>query len=127
MTNVTVCYMIPKGWNVILLLRYLHTNPENFKDPICFDPERWNEPAKPGTYQVFGAGAVIMPWKHACKNSTSTFASSFIHTIQELINPNADIIHFHMLLRLMGSRSGSANCEEKIMKIGLCSIASKPV
>jgi len=34
--------MIPKGWNVILLLRYLHTNPENFTDPMCFDPERWN-------------------------------------------------------------------------------------
>jgi len=35
-------YRIPKGWKVILWLRYLHTNPENFDDPMCFNPERWN-------------------------------------------------------------------------------------
>ncbi|KAK9266953.1 hypothetical protein L1049_021517 [Liquidambar formosana] len=35
-------YKIPKGWKVILWLRYLHTNPENFEDPMCFNPDRWN-------------------------------------------------------------------------------------
>ncbi|KAJ0047901.1 hypothetical protein Pint_15284 [Pistacia integerrima] len=35
-------YKIPKNWKVILWVRYLHTNPENFEDPICFNPDRWN-------------------------------------------------------------------------------------
>lgn len=35
-------YKIPKGWKVILWVRYLHTNPENFDDPMCFNPDRWN-------------------------------------------------------------------------------------
>ncbi|KAK9278687.1 hypothetical protein L1049_028261 [Liquidambar formosana] len=52
-------YKIPKGWKVILWLRYLHTNPENFEDPMCFNPDRWNESPKPGTYRVFGGGPRI--------------------------------------------------------------------
>ncbi|KAK2993324.1 hypothetical protein RJ640_005360 [Escallonia rubra] len=35
-------YTIPKGWKVMLWVRYLHTNPENFEDPMCFNPDRWN-------------------------------------------------------------------------------------
>ncbi|XVF09155.1 hypothetical protein REPUB_Repub07fG0067300 [Reevesia pubescens] len=35
-------YKIPKNWKVILWLRYLHTNPENFEDPLWFNPDRWN-------------------------------------------------------------------------------------
>lgn len=35
-------YTIPKGWNVILWIRYLHTDPENFNDPLNFNPDRWD-------------------------------------------------------------------------------------
>ncbi|WJX36850.1 ent-kaurenoic acid monooxygenase [Trifolium repens] len=35
-------YKIPKVWNVILFLRYLHTNPEKFNDPMYFNLDRWN-------------------------------------------------------------------------------------
>ncbi|KAK4839336.1 hypothetical protein QYF36_021122 [Acer negundo] len=52
-------YKIPKDWKVIVWNRYLHTNPENFDDPMCFNPDRWNEPASPGTYQAFGGGSRI--------------------------------------------------------------------
>ncbi|KAE8124088.1 hypothetical protein FH972_018998 [Carpinus fangiana] len=52
-------YKIPKDWKVIVWIRYIHTNPENFEDPMCFNPDRWNEPARPGTYQVFGGGSRI--------------------------------------------------------------------
>ncbi|KAL0318311.1 UNVERIFIED_CONTAM: Abscisic acid 8'-hydroxylase 3 [Sesamum angustifolium] len=52
-------YIIPKGWKVVCWLRYLHTNPENFEDPMCFNPDRWNEPPKPGSYLVFGGGSRI--------------------------------------------------------------------
>ncbi|XAR50095.1 Ent-kaurenoic acid oxidase [Bertholletia excelsa] len=33
-------YLIPKGWRVMLWIRYLYTNPENFTDPMCFNPDR---------------------------------------------------------------------------------------
>ncbi|KAK2968160.1 hypothetical protein RJ640_018253 [Escallonia rubra] len=52
-------YSIPKGWKVVLWLRYLHTNPENFEDPMCFNPDRWNESVKPEAFQVFGGGSRI--------------------------------------------------------------------
>ncbi|KAL5747376.1 hypothetical protein ACOSP7_024374 [Xanthoceras sorbifolium] len=51
-------YKIPKDWKVIQWIRYMHTNPENFDDPMCFNPDRWNV-TKPGTYQVFGGGSRI--------------------------------------------------------------------
>ncbi|KAJ0709091.1 putative cytochrome P450 [Helianthus annuus] len=50
-------HTIPKGWNVMLWIRYLHTDPENFNDPLCFNPDRWDVSMTPGTYQVFGGGS----------------------------------------------------------------------
>lgn len=47
---------IPAGWSVLVWVRSLHTDPENYLDPLVFNPDRWDEPAKPGTYQVFGGG-----------------------------------------------------------------------
>ncbi|XP_047966217.1 ent-kaurenoic acid oxidase 2-like isoform X1 [Salvia hispanica] len=52
-------YRIPKGWKVVCWLRYLHTNPEHFEDPMCFNPDRWNEAPKAGSYLVFGGGPRI--------------------------------------------------------------------
>ncbi|KAK1433748.1 hypothetical protein QVD17_10664 [Tagetes erecta] len=49
-------YTIPKGWNVMLWIRYLHTDPDNFNDPLSFNPDRWDAPMVPGAYQVFGGG-----------------------------------------------------------------------
>ncbi|PWA55894.1 cytochrome P450 [Artemisia annua] len=75
-------FTIPKGWNVMIWIRYLHTDPKNFNDPLCFNPhrwdvpmvpadpknfndplcfnpDRWDVPMVPGTYQVFGGGSRI--------------------------------------------------------------------
>ncbi|XP_071731621.1 ent-kaurenoic acid oxidase 2-like [Rutidosis leptorrhynchoides] len=52
-------YMIPKGWNIMLWIRYLHTDPENFDDPMCFNPDRWDVLMVAGTYHVFGGGSRI--------------------------------------------------------------------
>ncbi|KAI3941803.1 hypothetical protein MKW98_030533 [Papaver atlanticum] len=52
-------YKIPKDWKIIIWLRHLHTDPRNYNDPMSFNPDRWNGPAKPGTFQVFGGGARI--------------------------------------------------------------------
>ncbi|KAB2620625.1 ent-kaurenoic acid oxidase 1-like [Pyrus ussuriensis x Pyrus communis] len=46
-------YKIPKGWKVILWLRYLHTNPENFDDPTCFNPDGWNITNRPRRSAVY--------------------------------------------------------------------------
>ncbi|KAL6659976.1 hypothetical protein ACP70R_002098 [Stipagrostis hirtigluma subsp. patula] len=49
-------YTIPKGWRVVVWLRSLHTDPSYYDDPLSFNPDRWDKPVKPGTYQVFGGG-----------------------------------------------------------------------
>ncbi|TVU47477.1 hypothetical protein EJB05_07080, partial [Eragrostis curvula] len=49
-------YTMPKGWSVVVWFRSLHTDPEYYDDPLNFNPDRWDKPPKPGTYQVFGGG-----------------------------------------------------------------------
>ncbi|XP_044483975.1 ent-kaurenoic acid oxidase 1-like [Mangifera indica] len=83
-------YKIPKNWKVILWLRYLHRDPENFDDPMCFNPDRWNEPAKPGTYQVFGTGIRTCPGNMLARLQIALF----IHHLSvgykwDLLNPDA--------------------------------------
>ncbi|KAF3437799.1 hypothetical protein FNV43_RR20555 [Rhamnella rubrinervis] len=87
-------YKIPKNWNVILWLRYLHTNPENFEDPMCFNPDRWNEPPKPGTYLVFGGGSRLCAGNMLARIQLSLF----LHYLStgykwKLVNPDAQMIY----------------------------------
>ncbi|GAU12622.1 hypothetical protein TSUD_121130 [Trifolium subterraneum] len=85
-------YKIPKGWNVILMLRYLHTNSENFKDPMCFNPDRWDEPAKAGSYQPFGGGQRLCPGNTLARIQLALLLHHLsIGYKWELINPNANI------------------------------------
>ncbi|CAI8596140.1 unnamed protein product [Vicia faba] len=87
-------YKIPKGWKVISMLRYIHTDPENFKDPMYFDPDRWNELAKPGTYQVFGAGQRLCPGNMLARIQLALLLHHLsIGYKWELVNPNANIIY----------------------------------
>ncbi|KAJ8439303.1 hypothetical protein Cgig2_006439 [Carnegiea gigantea] len=85
-------YVIPKGWQVILWLRYLHTNPEHFEDPMCFNPDRWDERPRFGTYLPFGGGA------RSCAGNmfTRVNLAIFLHYLSigykwELLNPNTEI------------------------------------
>ncbi|KAM1340304.1 hypothetical protein ACFX2H_038716 [Malus domestica] len=87
-------YKIPKGWKVILWLRYLHTNPENFDDPMCFNPDRWNEPAKPGTYEVFGGGSRICAGNMLVRIQLAILLHHLSTGYKwELINPDAEMIY----------------------------------
>ncbi|XP_047331720.1 ent-kaurenoic acid oxidase 2-like [Impatiens glandulifera] len=54
-------YKIPKDWKLIVWSRYIHTNPEYYEDPMCFNPDRWDKPSIPGTNQVFGMGLRTCP------------------------------------------------------------------
>ncbi|XP_040987266.1 ent-kaurenoic acid oxidase 1-like [Juglans microcarpa x Juglans regia] len=87
-------YKIPKDWKVILWVRYLHTNSENFEDPLCFNPDRWNKPVRSGTYQVFGGGPRIC----AGNMLASIQLALFLHHLSigykwELLNPNAKMAY----------------------------------
>ncbi|XP_045823498.1 ent-kaurenoic acid oxidase 1-like [Trifolium pratense] len=85
-------YKIPKGWNVILMFRYLHTNSENFKDPTCFNPDRWDEPAKAGSYQPFGGGQRLCPGNTLARMQLALLLHHLsIGYKWELINPDANI------------------------------------
>ncbi|CAB4280915.1 unnamed protein product [Prunus armeniaca] len=87
-------YIIPKGWRVILWLRYSHTNPENFDDPMCFNPDRWNEPARPGTYQVFGGGPRICAGNMLVRIQLAILLHHLCTGYKwELLNPDAEMVY----------------------------------
>ncbi|KAJ9567281.1 hypothetical protein OSB04_003247 [Centaurea solstitialis] len=85
-------YTIPKGWNVMLWIRYLHTDPENFNDPLSFNPDRWDASITSGTYQVFGSGS-----RSCIGNMLARLQLAiFLHHLStgykwELMNPDAKI------------------------------------
>ncbi|KAI5329952.1 hypothetical protein L3X38_029349 [Prunus dulcis] len=84
----------PEKSPVILWIRYLHTNPENFDDPVCFNPERWSESIMPGTYQVYGGGPRICPGNMLFKIQLPIFLHHLSTGYKwELIDPEADIIY----------------------------------
>ncbi|XP_077211346.1 ent-kaurenoic acid oxidase 1-like [Tasmannia lanceolata] len=85
-------YRLPKDWRVAVWLRHLHTDPNNFDDPFNFNPDRWNEPAKPGTYLVFGRGWRLCPGNMLVQIQLSIFLYHLtIGYRWELINPEAKI------------------------------------
>ncbi|KAF5179974.1 Cytochrome p450 [Thalictrum thalictroides] len=87
-------YKIPKDWRIILWIRYLHTDPKNFDDPMNFNPDRWDVPAKPGTYQVFGGGPRICPGNMLAKIQITIFIHHLVTGYKwELINPDAKMMY----------------------------------
>ncbi|GJS41538.1 Ent-kaurenoic acid oxidase 2-like protein [Tanacetum coccineum] len=87
-------YTIPKGWNLMIWIRYLHTNPENFNDPLCFNPDRWDVPMAPGTYQVFGGGSRLCPGNMLARLQLAIFLYHLSTGYKwELVNPDAELIY----------------------------------
>ncbi|KAI7986459.1 Ent-kaurenoic acid oxidase 2 [Camellia lanceoleosa] len=85
-------YIIPKGWKLLLWLRYNHSNSEYFEDPLCFNPDRWNKPAKPGTFQVFGGGSRSCVGNMLSRTELAIFLHHLVVGYKcELINPDAKI------------------------------------
>ncbi|KAI3977862.1 hypothetical protein MKX01_036702 [Papaver californicum] len=53
-------YTIPKGWTVMVVPSAVQMNPDKFKDPLIFNPYRWNDPASPipaKNFIPFGGGS----------------------------------------------------------------------
>uniref|UniRef100_A0ACD5UGY9 Uncharacterized protein n=1 Tax=Avena sativa TaxID=4498 RepID=A0ACD5UGY9_AVESA len=85
-------YTIPEGWRVLVMVRSLHTDPNYYADPLTFNPDRWNEAAKPGTYQVFGGGYRICPGNMLAKLQLTIMLHHLsIGYEWDLLNPNAEI------------------------------------
>ncbi|CAI0399243.1 unnamed protein product [Linum tenue] len=87
-------YRIPKNWKVALWTRYSHTNPENFHHPMCFNPDRWDVPAAPGAYQVFGGGSRICAGNMLARIQVAVFLHHLSTGYKwELLNPDAPMIY----------------------------------
>ncbi|CAM8992526.1 unnamed protein product [Rhodiola kirilowii] len=79
---------------MILWLRYVHTNPENFDDPLTFNPDRWDEPEKPWTYQVFGVGSRICAGNMLARLQVSVLLHHLTVSYKwELVNPDAKVVY----------------------------------
>ncbi|XP_074321771.1 ent-kaurenoic acid oxidase-like isoform X2 [Silene latifolia] len=87
-------YLIPKGWNVLVWLRFLHIDPSNFEDPLTFNPDRWDSLPKYGTYLPFGGGARTCPGSTMARLITVIFLHHLaIGYRWELANPDMLIIY----------------------------------
>ncbi|CAN1245624.1 Ent-kaurenoic acid oxidase [Linum grandiflorum] len=87
-------YRFPKNWKVAVWIRYLHTNPENYEDPMCFNPDRWDVAPTPGSYLVFGRGARSCPGNMLTRIQLAVFLHHLsIGYKWELINPDAPITY----------------------------------
>ncbi|XP_057806376.1 ent-kaurenoic acid oxidase 1-like isoform X1 [Salvia miltiorrhiza] len=87
-------YKIPKGWKVACWVRYLHTNPECFEDPMCFNPDRWNEAPKAGSYLVFGGGPRICAGNMYARLQLTIILHHLVVGYRwELVNPNAKMVY----------------------------------
>nr|KYP36034.1 Ent-kaurenoic acid oxidase 2 [Cajanus cajan] len=77
--NINGCYIIPKGWKVLVWSRAIHMNPEYYPNPKEFNPSRWDDyNAKAGTFLPFGAGSRLCPGKDISNLQTSVFLHYFL-------------------------------------------------
>ncbi|CAN0829576.1 Ent-kaurenoic acid oxidase [Linum grandiflorum] len=87
-------YRFPKNWKVAVWIRYLHTNPENYDDPMCFNPDRWDKAPTPGSYQVFGGGSRICAGNMLARIQLALFLHHLSTGYKwKLINPDAPMIY----------------------------------
>ncbi|CAH1419018.1 unnamed protein product [Lactuca virosa] len=85
-------YTIPKGWNVIVWLRNVHTDPKNFDHPLCFDPDRWNGSMLPENFQAFGAGPRICVGNMLARLQIAMFLHHLSTGYKwQLVNPDAKV------------------------------------
>ncbi|KAM2610312.1 hypothetical protein TB1_038412 [Malus domestica] len=65
---------------------------ENFDDPMCFNPDRWNKPAKPGTYEAFGGGKRICAGNMLVRIQLAILLHHLSTGYKwELVNPDAEM------------------------------------
>ncbi|KAL3348666.1 hypothetical protein AABB24_022034 [Solanum stoloniferum] len=88
-------YTIPKGWKVLVWFRSVHLDPEIYKDPLEFNPSRWDGlTPKVGTFLPFGAGGRLCPGNDLAKHEISIFLHYFLLDYElERKNPSCPVIY----------------------------------
>ncbi|KAH8953349.1 hypothetical protein BDL97_08G021100 [Sphagnum fallax] len=66
-------FRVKKGWKVFMDLRAGHHDPALFKDPLEFQPSRFEEPVKPFSFVAFGAGPRLCLGMNLAKLEISLF------------------------------------------------------
>ncbi|KAJ7520276.1 hypothetical protein O6H91_20G076200 [Diphasiastrum complanatum] len=72
--------LIPKGWLVQVCLQNFHVSPEYHKDPLKFDPSRFQAPVKPAGFMPFGNGAKMCPGRELVKIEALVFLHYLVTT-----------------------------------------------
>ncbi|KAJ7296125.1 hypothetical protein O6H91_Y142600 [Diphasiastrum complanatum] len=65
--------LIPKGWLIQAGIGNFHLSPEYHKDPLKFDPSRFQGPTKPIAFMPFGTGPTMCPGRELVKIEALVF------------------------------------------------------
>nr|XP_027090316.1 3-epi-6-deoxocathasterone 23-monooxygenase CYP90D1-like [Coffea arabica] len=66
------------------------TDPKNYEDALCFDPDRWNGQSNPGTFWAFGGGSRLCPGNMLARMQVAIFIHHFVSGCRwELVIANA--------------------------------------
>nr|QDZ36308.1 CYP88A108 [Melia azedarach] len=104
-------YTVPKGWQVLVWTRGVHMDPEVHPNPKEFDPSRWDNRAKPGSYIPFGGGPWICPGADLTKLEIYIFLHYFLLYYKlELQNPDCPVAYLPV-------PRPSDNCIGKVIKV----------
>ncbi|KAJ7543525.1 hypothetical protein O6H91_09G041800 [Diphasiastrum complanatum] len=86
---------IPKSWLVHVGIQNFHLGPEYHKDPLKFDPSRFQAPAKPAAFLPFGNGASMCPGRELVKFEALVFVHYLVTTYSwERIGSEQGIDHW---------------------------------
>ncbi|KAJ7543520.1 hypothetical protein O6H91_09G041600 [Diphasiastrum complanatum] len=86
---------IPKSWLVHVGIQNFHLGPEYHKDPLKFDPSRFQAPAKPAAFLPFGNGASMCPGRELIKFEALVFVHYLVTTYSwERIGSEQGIDHW---------------------------------
>ncbi|KAL3685960.1 hypothetical protein R1sor_003982 [Riccia sorocarpa] len=86
-------YLIPKDWKLMYNTVSSHYDPKCFKDPMTFNPSRWEQPPVPFAYIPFGGGQRTCLGNEFAKMQMLVFVHHFIRGYRwSVTDPNETVI-----------------------------------
>jgi len=85
-------FRIPKGWTVALSCAATHLS-ELWTEPLKFDPQRFEEKPKPGTFIPFGGGPRICVGQHFAMVEMSVMLALLLREYRWDVLPNQDLTY----------------------------------
>ncbi|CAC5366137.1 CYP26A [Mytilus coruscus] len=89
-------YTIPKDWTVICGIRETQENDKSSEDPLCFNPDRWNEKSSSNiAFYTFGGGKRICPGQSFAKQVLKLFIVELVRNVEwTIFNEDCELIYF---------------------------------